>query len=60
MRKIYFYESNPEHKVWEKTTENVEGKIISETPWKICERQNGDTQRIRSETNEIKTLEMMQ
>ncbi|WP_146195957.1 hypothetical protein [Nitrosopumilus zosterae] len=40
MRKIYFYESNPESKIWEKTIENVEGKIIAETPWRICETQN--------------------
>lgn len=35
MRKVYFYESNPEPQVWEKTIENVEGSITYETPWKI-------------------------
>ncbi len=33
MRKIYFYETNPEPQVWEKTIDNVGGRTY-ETPWK--------------------------
>ncbi|AJW71088.1 hypothetical protein NADRNF5_1403 [Nitrosopumilus adriaticus] len=35
MKKIYFYESNPEPQVWEKIIDNVEGKTQYETPWKL-------------------------
>jgi len=59
MRKIYFYESSPDTKVWEKMIENVNGKIMSETPWKICERLDNNSQKTMYKTNKNKILEMI-
>ena len=60
MRKIYFYESCPETKVWEKMVENINGKIMSETPWKICEKINNNSQKIMYKTDNRKILEVIQ
>lgn len=35
MKKVYYIESNPEPKVWEKNVENIDGKIIIESSWKL-------------------------
>ena len=57
MKKIYFYESNPEPKVWERMIENVDGVVVLQTPWKICENLNGNCQEITSESKQIEILE---
>ena len=36
MKKVYFIESSPEHKVWEKQVESKDGKITPENSWKLC------------------------
>ena len=59
MRKIYFYESGPETKVWEKMIENVNGKTTSETPWEICEKLNNNPQKIMYKTDNSKILEVI-
>lgn len=46
MRKIHFFESVPEPKVWEKMVETINGKTISKTPWVLSETLNGDSQKI--------------
>ena len=38
MKKVYFFESGEEPKVWEKLTESVNGKILAETTWEPCKR----------------------
>lgn len=56
MKKVYFYESNPEPKVWEKIVEEVDGEMVFQTPWKICDNMNGNCQEITSETKQVEFL----
>lgn len=46
MRKIYFFESVPEPKVWEKMVQTINGKAVSQTCWVISKKLNGDSQKI--------------
>jgi len=46
MRKIHFFGSVPEPKVWEKMVETKNGKTLSQTCWVISEKLNGDSQKI--------------
>ena len=39
VKKVYFFESGPEPKVWEKLTTTVGGKILAETTWEPCKKQ---------------------
>ncbi len=57
MKKVYFYQSTPEPQVWERMVENVNGETVFQTPWKICEKLNGDSQEITSESKRIEILE---
>ena len=59
MKKIYFFESNPEPKIWEKIIDNVEGEIIHDIPWKISERRIDDSQKNMSESSQNRILEMV-
>ena len=52
MQKIYYFESDPEPKVWEKMIENKNGKITYETPWMISDGFNGNSQINMSEINQ--------
>ena len=38
MKKVYYYESNPEPKIWERIVENVDGELKVQTPWRVSER----------------------
>jgi len=40
MRKIHFFESIPEPKVWEKMVQTINGKTVSQTSWVISEKLN--------------------
>lgn len=54
MKKIYFYETDPEPQICGKMVENINGKIVSQTPWMNSEKLNGDSQKIMSKAkNEI-------
>ena len=43
MKKIHFFESVPEPKVWEKMVRTINGKTVSQTSWVLCEKLNVDS-----------------
>ena len=46
MKRIYFFEADPESTVWEKTVDTVNGEITTRTPWIISEKRNLSNQKI--------------
>ena len=49
MKKVYFFESGDQPKVWEKMTESVNGKILVETTWNQSKKLNGESQKVLSQ-----------
>lgn len=47
VRKIYFFDTDPPQ-AWEKIIETKNGKTVSQTPWVLSEKLNGDSQTIAS------------
>jgi hypothetical protein len=38
MKKIYYFESTPEHKAWEKSVDTRNGEIVKESFWEISKK----------------------
>jgi len=38
MKKIYYFESTPEHTSWEKLVDTSNGKIVTESFWEISKK----------------------
>ncbi|AJW71288.1 hypothetical protein NADRNF5_1607 [Nitrosopumilus adriaticus] len=37
VKKVYFFESNPEPRVWEKLVEKIDDEYVSDSPWELHE-----------------------